>query len=230
MSCIARITTAELKDIFGEEVRAAGGAVTGAFDHKGLVLARSTLPWVREVRPKDHVQGGVAMRASTYEIWVHPYLFRQVCENGAIVCWTTRSSRIRELYSLSSEKAAGALRDAVHACCDEDSFSAQAEVLRTGAEIAADLVMNMSEMYRAITEEFGPGVAERISEQFLSVRDRSLFGLGNAITAAARSEADPERRWRMEEFGGGILMGNHSGQRPVSPRIAARVVARSRHR
>jgi len=42
-----------------------GGAVTGAFDHKGLVLARSTLPWVREVRPKDHVQGGVPPEAVT---------------------------------------------------------------------------------------------------------------------------------------------------------------------
>jgi len=58
MSSTARITAAELKDIFGEEVRAACGTVTSEFDHKGLVLARSTLPWVREVRPNDRVQGG----------------------------------------------------------------------------------------------------------------------------------------------------------------------------
>jgi hypothetical protein len=209
MSCSARITTTELKDVFGEEIRAGGGQVTSVFAHHDRLFARSTLPWVREVRPKDKVQGGVAMRASMQEIWVHPYLFRQVCRNGAIMCWTTRSSRIRELYSLPCEKAAAALREAVHACCDEDSFTAETELLRTGAETAADLVLNMSETYRAAIERFGPSVADQISEQFMSVRDRSLFGLGNAVTAAARTEADPEVRWRMEEFGGGILVGHN---------------------
>ena len=38
-----------------------------------------------EVRPQDRLQGGVALRVVEADILVHPYVFRQVCRNGAIV-------------------------------------------------------------------------------------------------------------------------------------------------
>jgi hypothetical protein len=34
--------------------------------------------------------------------------------------------------------------------------------------------------------------------------DATLFGVMNAITAVARETRDPEMKWRLEQYGGGI--------------------------
>jgi hypothetical protein len=41
-----------------------------------------------------------------------------------------------------------------------------------------------------------------IVERFTLGRDRSAFGLLNAVTSVARDTRDPETRWRLEELGG----------------------------
>jgi len=47
-------------------------------------------------------------------------------------------------------------------------------------------------------------VLEQIAGRFLRERDRSAFGLMNAVTSLARDTREPEMRWRLEEFGGGV--------------------------
>src|SRR4051794_23479191 len=78
------LTTGEIGDIFAEEIAAAGGSVSETFAEGTCLFARSVLPGTRDVRAGDSVQGGVALRAAEEDIWVHPYIFRQVCRNGAI--------------------------------------------------------------------------------------------------------------------------------------------------
>src|SRR5262249_16488363 len=77
------LTMCEVQTVLAEEVQAAGGTVTDVFDDGLRLFARSVLPAVAEVRPGDRVQGGVAVRACEGQVWVHPYVFRQVCRNGA---------------------------------------------------------------------------------------------------------------------------------------------------
>src|SRR4051794_37919290 len=76
-------TTVEIGTIFEAEIAEAGGTVIDRFEDGTRLLARSVLPGLREVGRDDLVQGGVAIRATDREIRVHPYLFRQVCQNGA---------------------------------------------------------------------------------------------------------------------------------------------------
>jgi hypothetical protein len=47
-------------------------------------------------------------------------------------------------------------------------------------------------------------IQQAIIRQLFESRDRSAFGLINAVTAVARDTRDPELRWRLEEFGGGV--------------------------
>jgi hypothetical protein len=48
-----------------------------------------------ELKPGDRVRNGVALFASGTDIAVHPYIFRQVCKNGAIMPCVTGTRTIR---------------------------------------------------------------------------------------------------------------------------------------
>jgi hypothetical protein len=52
--------------------------------------------------------------------------------------------------------------------------------------------------------------------RFLSDGDRSGFGLMNAVTAEARTEPRADRRWRLEELGGGML----AFLKPLTPTLS----------
>src|SRR5207248_305343 len=88
------LSTGEIAGIFADEVGAARGVVTGTFDDGARLLSRSVLPNFQDVTPGDRLQAGVALRADTSGISVHPYLFRLVCKNGAIMAHTTGTERI----------------------------------------------------------------------------------------------------------------------------------------
>ena len=43
-----------------------------------------------------------------------------------------------------------------------------------------------------------------VMAEFRDGKDRTRYGLMNAVTATARRTSDPELRWRMEELGGAV--------------------------
>src|SRR5439155_18888193 len=87
-------TTAQIKSVFAEEIAAAGGVVSEVFDDGSRLFVRSVLPRLREERTGDKLQGGVALRASECDISVHPYVFRLVCKNGAIMAHAIQTRHI----------------------------------------------------------------------------------------------------------------------------------------
>ena len=56
------LTTAQVLDVFTEEVAAHGGRVIDTFHDGRRLFTRSVLPRLEEVRPGDGVQGGVALK------------------------------------------------------------------------------------------------------------------------------------------------------------------------
>src|SRR5205823_3279160 len=58
------LTTSSIRAIFADEISAIGGVVTEALDDGEHLLARSVLSTTREVRPKDLVQDGIALRST----------------------------------------------------------------------------------------------------------------------------------------------------------------------
>ena len=59
-----------------------------------------------------------------------------------------------------------------------------------------------------------------VVERYFLGEDRSRYGLMNAVTAVARDTRDPEIRWGLEEFGGGLAVGCRPG--PDGDRAPAR--------
>ena len=107
------LTTAAIQAAFSEEITAMGGTVKDVFNDGERLFARSILTRTREVVPRDRVQDGVALRATEGEICVHPYTFRQVCSNGAIIVQSVQSRRIEDLGFLDPDEAESAVREAV---------------------------------------------------------------------------------------------------------------------
>src|SRR5258708_11044459 len=116
-----RFRTESIFSIFSEEIASLGGSVKDTYNDGDRLFTRSILPEIREVRPRDFMQSGVALRADSEEAWVHPYLFRQVCANGAIMAHAIESRRIA-IGTRDPEFAASSIRETIRACAAIEVF------------------------------------------------------------------------------------------------------------
>jgi hypothetical protein len=116
------------------------------------------------------------------------------------------SQWIDELESLTLFDATVALREAVRVCCHEDAFATVAGQMRAAREQEADFALNLMPWLANLPANVRPELLELIMDRFVADADSSRFGLMNAVTAVARDRRDPELRWRLEEFGGGLAV------------------------
>ena len=117
------LATQEIQALFNEEILHAGGFNSDTFDDGHWLFARSILPWVADVRPRDEMQGGVALRAAECEIVIHPYLFRTVCQNGAIMAHAIQTRRVENSDFRLREEVTEELREAVRISCVQEVFT-----------------------------------------------------------------------------------------------------------
>jgi hypothetical protein len=216
-------TTAAMKTLFAEEIAAAGGTVSDTFDDGTRLFVRSVLPRVREVRTADNVQGGVALRASATEVWVHPYVFRLVCRNGAIMAHAIQTRHVEAGDFATPEEAAGAVRAAVRDCCTEEAFTTAAEEMRSASTTPVDMALNLLPFLSRLPSSDRTQVLRSVMERFFQEADRSKFALMNAVTSVARDTRDPELRWRLEELGGAIPVSRTPVLQPDDAAAAALV-------
>ena len=170
------------------------------------IFARSVLPQVEDVQPNDRFQSGVALKASEEEICVYPYVFREVCRNGAIMAHSQQALRVDIGGTESPQEAAATIREAIGECCRDDVFPNSLREIRT--TIAADVDLALTLLPYASRQSGGQSILVQILERFASDGDSSRYGLMNAVTSVARDTTDPEERWQLEELGGGIAAGN----------------------
>jgi len=226
MSSRQQLTTATVAEVFAEEITSRSGVVLDTVQDGTRLFTRSILPSVREVLPDDKLQGGVALRGTESEVWLHPYVFRIVCSNGAIMAHALQTQHLTELDQQDPDDADAALREAIQACCVAEAFATSVREFRTATETQADLALNLSSVFSRLRLPNGSDLLRHILDQFFAEPDRSRFGLTNAITSVARDTRDPEVRWRLEELGGAVAAGRIS----PPPALDARVrKSRRRH-
>ncbi len=200
--------------IFSDEIGRAGGKVTEAIDCEGKLFARSVLRRAADVGPGDKVRGGVAMMASGTDVFVHPYVFRKVCSNGAIMGTAIQTRQISRDNWFLDPQCEGDLetsvRGAIRGCCEPEAFRAAVGGMRSVRETAADMALMVAAQFggpqksraRALPKSLWGEIMRRYEED----RDSSAYGVMNAVTSVARDTGDPETKWRLEELGGGIAM------------------------
>lgn len=206
MSLDTGLTIDVIRTTFAEEIEARGGNVSETFEDDSRLFARSILPWLTDVRPQDRLRGGVALRATQDEIYVHPYVFRQVCRNGAIIAKSIQSTHLVGLNREHAEDGRQLLREAIRSCASEDAFVDATEKMRTACDVEADTILNIMPMLSRLSPRMARGWMTQILQRFTQQADRSRFGFANAITSLARDTRDSELKWRLEELGGAIAV------------------------
>jgi hypothetical protein len=204
MSLANSLTTACVLEGFSEEIAGLGGHVKDSFDDGDRLFVRSILPAVEEVRTDDRLQGGVALRASGEAVCVHPYVFRLVCKNGAIMAHAIASRRISVELGRDPEEAVHEMREAVRACGGAEVFGGSLQEIRSAGDIQADLALNMLPLLARMRGHGNGLLVQEILKRFFEDGDRTRFGFMNAVTSVARDTVDPQVRWNLEELGGGI--------------------------
>ena len=198
------LTTEAILDVFTAEVENCHGRVADTFHDGQRLIVRSLLPHVGDARPKDSMQGGLALRATDEELWLHPYLFRRVCRNGAVMAQAIESLHVECLGSYTLEEGTVMLREAIAQCAEEQVFTRSMHQIRTSATIEADTLLNLIPHLTHFRRAGMERILGEILSRFSGERDRTVFGLMNAVTSVARDTQDPDDRWRLEEMGGGI--------------------------
>ena len=218
----------EICDAFEREVGTLGGAVTDFVESGDVLFARAVLPTVAEVRPGDRVRSGVAIRTHDTELLVHPYTYRVVCENGAIAPMVTGSRVVERVGPGAAapliEAVLDGMRRAVAASAAPLVFDEAVSAMRSAAERQADLMLQLIPVLVHMPPGVRASVLRAIVGRFESGRDRSVYGLANAVTSVARDTRDAETRWRLEELGGGMLARVPEPAKPVLPLLGAREV------
>jgi hypothetical protein len=199
------LTIADIKALFAEEIATLGGTVSDTFEDEMRLFTRSILPPLQEVRKADQVQGGVALRANESSVWVHPYVFRLVCRNGAIIAHALQTRQLEIHEFVTPEEAASAIRNTIQDCGSSEAFTAAAEEIRSAGRSEVDVVLSLlpflTRFSSAVSAEIFTSILVRFHEDR---KDRSRFALMNAVTSVARDTSDPELRWRLEELGGSV--------------------------
>ena len=200
--------TQEIAALFSDEVRAMGCLHPEVYEDGVHVFARAVHTHPVEICPGDTVRGGVALRTIGEVVDVHPFVFRRVCTNGAIMAEALQSQRVRRVeLAAPSEVITAALDDvraAIRACGNPAAFADAVGMMRRAVRQPPDMLIALLPMLSEIRHR-NPAFFGEILERFERELDRSAFGLVNAVTSIARDTPDPERRWRIEELGGTML-------------------------
>jgi len=201
-------STEEIRDVVEAEVSFLGGRMSDCRDDGTRLFLRAILPLVREVRPNDPVNSGVAVKVFGSKIRVRHYTFRQVCRNGAIMTRTVFTRSVERVDPCAStdeiSSVVSELRDVLRSCSFAEVFDKATRQIRSAARRPAVDAMRALTMPTGLPPERQTEMRREIESRFESGGDPSLFGLMNAITSIARDEPDPELRWRLEELGGSV--------------------------
>ncbi len=200
-----RFMTQEILGAFTDEISAQEGKVTETFHQPGQLFVRAVFPELEEIRARDKVQGGVALRATDTVAWVYPYVFRLVCKNGAIMAHAAEGREIPNLDSVPTFEALSLVREAVESCCEREALATAAEQMRIAAQHPIDAVLTMMPFLSRLSS-LGPEFTGQIFERFFDENDRTRYGFMNAVTSLARDTQEHVTRWRLEELGGQIAV------------------------
>jgi hypothetical protein len=205
-------SVADIGAIFTEECTALGATEIDTYEDDRRLFQRAVITGAEDVRPGDPIRGGVAIRATGPRIDVHPFMWRQVCTNGAIMMRTVDTIRVTRV-ELETEWTAAAvaddvveeLRRAIQACGNPRYVAQSTEAMRGAAEMQADAMLWILPQLIRMSGVEREHYVSMVLDRFAEGRDRSVYALVNAVTSVARDTKDPEVRWQLESVGGRLL-------------------------
>jgi hypothetical protein len=200
----------DIRRVVCDELSTRGGSVTDAAGDERRLFLRGLVPMKRDVRPGDALLAGVAVMVADRRVSVHPYTFRQVCSNGAILARVIQTRCVERLPDGAADyeiqTVLDELREVVAECSRPETFAEVVRQVRSATTERAELLISLlpSLLQSALPANHVYHLLAEIVGEFGADGDRSVFGLLNSVTAVARDQSDPDLRWRLEELGGRI--------------------------
>lgn len=196
-----------VRSTFFEAVARNGGSMREVLQSTDAIIMRALLPGSAEVRPGDVHQRGIALSCSGPSIELHPYTFREVCSNGAIMAQSVDSVRLERGEDWDGSRSADVLIDlhqAVTACAVGDGFETSIHDMQaaTVTPRSVDTLLNLLPLMSALPNS--NELLRTIIDHFLDEGDETAYGVMNAVTATARDTRDRRVKWDLEALGGGI--------------------------
>src|SRR5262245_22328823 len=144
----------DLEQAFAEAVAPYGGTIWDRWSDGDRLCVRAVYPQVREVIAGDQIQRGVALQVADDTVGVHPYLFRQTSQIGAILAWVMGSGRVKRVRSRATAAQAAdvldELRRLVLACSDEMILQDAVQHMRLSTEVPANVVLRLMPMVASL--------------------------------------------------------------------------------
>ena len=206
MSWNASLTTEQIHLIFADEVKSAGGKVTDTFDDGTLLFTRAVLPKNKKVARRDRVDKGVALKSAWEDVWVHPYVYRRVCINGAIVAQAVATKHVSNTEHITPVEMEIRVREAVQTCINEQDFEGYAKQMKRAMGLFPDPRPTLMPHLAKLPADQASEVIEETHRRFTEGADESRYGLINAVTSLARDTRNPELRWSLETVGGALIV------------------------
>lgn len=195
-------------EAFAGAIESAHGVMKNRTVNPRGAYCRALLPMKEEVRPRDVLHQGAALRMHPRQIEVVPFVFRQVCSNGAI--WSHNAD------AFSLQITAGTTEGQVVKFVESSTaFAARAETfqsclaeIRAGITRRIDIGSVVTSLFRSRGSEMDDTAlmlvfAEMVNQPAASTRYDAM----NIVTAGARTVPDPELKWRMESLATRLLVG-----------------------
>ncbi|MFP6900788.1 MAG: hypothetical protein VCA36_07570 [Opitutales bacterium] len=172
------------------------------------------------MQPNDVLNGGVALKATSDSVELHPYVFRQVCSNGLIMGWASQSSTLHfasdatldEMIKgeipevVSPDQFECKFREAIAECCRKEVFVEATQKFHASMHFPVQRGTIEMALYASLSPrkfEHAEELRSQIIHEFLGQGgEPTLFHLVNAVTAVAREQPDPQVKWDLECFGG----------------------------
>ncbi len=198
----------DLRELFIDQVTRSGGTIQDVYDDSGQLYVRARLPQVKEVRRRDRVQNGVAMCASGPVIQVHPYTFREVCTNGAIMPRVIGRQTFERIPEPAGDREVDRLcfevLEAISVSSSPETFAGSIDRLKGTLLVHSIETEHLVLLSHMLSESMQREMLPEILRRLEASGESSAFAVMNAITSLARDTLDPPTRWRLEELGGSI--------------------------
>ena len=114
------------------------------------------------------------------------------------------SLHVECLGAYTHDEGTAMLRDAIATCSEERVFQKSMRRVRSAATTKMDELLHFLPHLKHFRDVGTGRVLDHLLSRYFDERDRTVFGLMNAVTSVARDTHDPELRWNLEELGGGI--------------------------
>jgi hypothetical protein len=194
-------------EAFAGAIESARGEMKNRIVNPRGAYCRAVLPLQEEVQRRDVLHHGAALRMNARAVEVVPYVFRQVCSNGALWAHSAAAFSLRIDDATTEAEIADFVASSTDTAASTATFRSCLEEVRTGLHTRTDMAISTLSILKTLGSEF-EGVVLEMLLRGLPRDDRGTrYDAMNVVTAAAREVPDPELKWRMESLATRLLIG-----------------------